>query len=148
MCHVQALLNGPHTRVRVDPLAAGATPGSKPRAGGKQQRGMEHFFKSSAKCLSCRRAVPGGGADRGLCDSCRGEDGTRERTWLGLLREAERMERKRGLAFATCARCHSGGLQGAVVCENGECPVLYSRLSSTSQLHALDDSMARLLHEW
>lgn len=71
-----------------------------------------------------------------------------ERIWLGLLEEARGAERRRGLAFSICASCHSGGLVGSVVCENGECPVLYSRLSSTSRLQALEQSMHRMLTEW
>lgn len=67
---------------------------------------------------------------------------------MGLIAEVTSTERRRGLAFSTCAHCHSGGLAGAVACENGECPVLYSRLSSTSRLQALEQSMERLLNEW
>ena len=82
--HVQSLLGGPHTRVRADPLRVSGTPNratgssGKGRGGAAQQRGLGQFFKSSLKCLSCRRAIPGSsGDDRGLCDSCRGEEGAK-----------------------------------------------------------------------
>jgi len=45
-------------------------------------------------------------------------------------------------------RCHSGGLLGPVLCENGECPVLYSRLQSASRIEVLEQSLDRLDESW
>lgn len=63
----------------------------------------------------------------------------------GLLREANQLEGRHCRAHALCARCHSGGVMGPVLCENGECEVLYARLGAQTRLAALLPSIERML---
>ena len=63
----------------------------------------------------------------------------------GLLREANQLEGRHCAAHALCARCHSGGAMGPVLCENGECEVLYARLGAQTRLAALLPSIERML---
>ena len=58
-----------------------------------------------------------------LCEDCAVEDGVREGVFLELLGEQRRLEQRKCTANALCMDCHSGGLTGKVLCENGECPV-------------------------
>ena len=82
----------------------------------------------TTKCLGCRRAVKcGAGEDParapGLCADCAGEEGRLEAVLLELQAGRNRLEARLAATHALCARCHSGGLAGAVLCENGECSV-------------------------
>lgn len=59
------------------------------------------------------------------------------------------LEERHCHAHALCARCHSGGVLGPVLCENGECEVLYARLGMQTRLQALLPSMQRMLdYSW
>ena len=81
----------------------------------------------TVKCLACRRPVhsTGGNSEDGpaLCEDCAVEDGVREGVLLELLGEQRRLEQRNCTANSLCMNCHSGGLTGKVLCENGECPV-------------------------
>ena len=90
----------------------------------------------------------GAGREPGLCASCTEEDGKWSQTWLRVLQQLRDAERRRGLSHSTCMRCHSGGLMGPVLCDNGECPVLYSRLQSASRIEVLEQSLDRLDESW
>ncbi|KAK9916419.1 hypothetical protein WJX75_002409 [Coccomyxa subellipsoidea] len=148
MSQIQEVLNGPHTRVRVDTVAAAqVSPAGKKSKGGRQM-GLASFYRGTVKCLGCRRPVHsiGSSAEDGpaLCEDCAVEDGVREGVFLELLGEQRRLEQRNCTANALCMDCHSGGLTGKVLCENGECPVLYARLSTAAKLNSLDHSFRRL----
>ena len=64
--------------------------------------------------------------------------------WLQLTDQVNAARHRQQLAMSTCMRCHSGGMMGSVVCENGECPVLFSRLSSANRLETLLKARQRL----
>ena len=102
------------------------------------------------RCLACKRPIPKAelvgkeGREPGLCESCKQEEGTLARVHLSILAELGAAEHRHHMAHATCIRCHSGGLLGPVVCENGECPVLYSRLSAAQRLVTAVHNLERL----
>lgn len=130
---------------------AAVAPAARVRGrGGRQQAGMRSFFSQTAKCLSCRRVLPEGvGVDaaapaRALCDDCSGEEGR----WAALhvaalLQEGCALE-ELGAAHSVCRVCHSGGQLGRVVCENGECPVVYGRISAPRRAAEAQHKLARL----
>lgn len=62
-----------------------------------------------------------------LCEDCAAEEGVKESVLLELLGEQRRLEQRNCTANALCMDCHSGGLTGKVLCENGECPVSGAR---------------------
>jgi hypothetical protein len=64
---------------------------------------------------------------------------------LGALRAAER---ELAAAHSACRACHSGGQLGAVVCANGECPVLYGRASAPRRLADARHRLERLELSW
>ncbi len=67
----------------------------------------------------------------------------------GLLREADQLEVRHAAAHALCARCHSGGALGPVLCENAECAVLFARLGTQTRLAALLPSLQRMVdYSW
>ena len=87
-----------------------------------------HARAGTTKCLGCRRAVKcAAGEDParapGLCADCAGEEGRLEAVLLELQAGQNRLEARLAATHALCARCHSGGLAGPVLCENGECSV-------------------------
>ena len=85
------------------------------------------FDAGTLKCLNCRRPVHSVGSDGqdgpALCEDCAAEEGVKEGVLLELLGEQRRLEQRNCTATALCMDCHSGGLTGKVLCENGECPV-------------------------
>lgn len=91
------------------------------------------MFAGTLKCLNCRRPVHGtgsGGQDGpALCEDCAAEEGVKEGVLLELLGEQRRLEQRNCTANALCMDCHSGGLTGKVLCENGECLVSGARSS-------------------
>ena len=84
------------------------------------------------------------GQEPALCESCKAEEGTAARVYLEVLAEVNLAESRHHAASATCSRCHSGGQLGAVLCENGECAVLYSRLSTSNRLATASSNWKRL----
>lgn len=72
------------------------------------------------------------------------KEGKWEETYLGLLGEQAGVEARQCSAYATCRGCHSGGALEPVLCDNGECPVTYSRLACSSRLQQLDAQLRRL----
>jgi hypothetical protein len=64
------------------------------------------------------------------------EEGMLETVLVELLAEQHYLEERFHTANALCMRCHSGGLTGEVLCENGECSVslVLSRLTYVSLL--------------
>lgn len=84
-------------------------------------------FAGSLKCLNCRRPVPStaSGGGPALCEDCAQLEGVREGVLLELLGEQRLLEQRNCAANALCMSCHSGGLLGEVLCENGECLVRY-----------------------
>jgi hypothetical protein len=140
------------------------SPGKKKAgaAGSRGQGGMKAFFTTTARCLGCKAVMqskgPGGsssssggqqpppGVDPGLCPACQQEDGKREAVYLHTVYEQGVAAGSLSGAHSACRRCHSGGQMGAVVCENGECPVLYVRYQAERQLRSADNRLLRL--EW
>ena len=193
---LQSLLNGPHTLLKVDTVAAPPQPPAQPpmatksssggggrggaaagpsspspfkgrgggrgdgRGGGKlsstsgsgsggsRQTGLLNFFKATAKCLGCKRAITGfkGNAEDapGLCDSCAGEDGRWEISFLTVDEEYKEGEARKSAAHAACRQCHSGLVTQDILCDNGECPVTYSRASAEETMRRSEMSLRRL----
>lgn len=159
---LQNLVSGPHTMVKVDRAAkiggngasgsAGGplspSPGKGSSRGGAKQLGMLQFFKATAKCLGCRQAMSrfrGAPEDApGLCDSCAGEEDRWAQAFLAIEEEETKAEARNAAAHAACRQCHSGLLCEEVLCDNGECPVTYARLSSQGTLRSTAESLRRL----
>eukprot|EP00887_Chlorella_sp_A99_P005178 scaffold1.g5178.t1 len=152
----QELLSGAHTRFKVDSLTAAApltarlgpsaaSAAAKSKGG---QRGLASFFQVTAKCLGCKRAMPGAkgspGDAPGLCDSCASTDGKWETTYAQLAEEAAVQEAQLCAAQDACRQCHSGVLSQPVLCLNGECPVLYARFGAEDRLRGLVSQLRRL----
>jgi hypothetical protein len=131
-------------------------------AGSRAQGGMKAFFTTTARCLGCKAVMQGKGpgarsssssgpqpppgVDPGMCPACRQEEGRRETVYLHIVQEQGDAAASLSCAHSACRRCHSGGQMGAVVCENGECPVLYVRYQAERQLRGADHRLLRL--EW
>jgi len=173
---LQSLVAGPHTLVKVDraPVVAAAPPssatagaaeptsplpgkgkrgggggsGTTPGSSGQRQMGMMQFFKATAKCLGCRRALTtfkGVAEDApGLCDSCANEPGRWEEAYLVAIHDASEAEARSCAAHAACRQCHSGLVSQEVLCDNSECPVTYARIGTASAVHAAQQSLRRL----
>jgi len=170
---LQSLVAGPHTLVKVDraPVVAPAMPkssataataepaspfpskgkrsvGTTPGSSGQRQMGMMQFFKATAKCLGCRRALTtfkGAAQDApGLCDSCVNEPGRWEEAYLGAVHDVSEAEARNCAAHAACRQCHSGLVSQDVLCDNSECPVTYARIETASTVHAAQQSLRRL----
>jgi len=67
--------------------------------------------------------------------------------WLDLTDRINSARERQHLAMSTCMRCHSGGMLGPIVCENGECAVLFTRMSASNRLETLLKARERLL-DW
>lgn len=80
----------------------------------------------------------------GLCDSCARTEGRWEDCYVTLLEEQAGVEARQCSAYAACRDCHSGGAVGPVLCENGECPVTYTRLACSSRLQLVDKQLRRM----
>lgn len=82
------------------------------------------------KCLSCKRTINAGAAPPNevpaLCEDCANDEGRLESVLLELQGEERLLEDRLCTANALCMRCHSGGLTGPVLCENGECLVSHN----------------------
>ena len=156
---LKQLLNGPHTRVKVDvpintsssgqsspssPMPSMSSPG-KSRS---RQLGLTSFYKANPKCVRCRRSVTVKESSieevPGLCSSCSEVKGAWEQAWLQATSDASAVESRACAAYAACRECHSGLLQDDVLCENGECPITYVRLQSKSARHDADVTLKRL----
>ena len=159
---LQSLVSGPHTMVKVDRAnkmgAAGAfgsaagplspSPGKGASRGAPKQLGMMQFFKATAKCLGCKQALSafkGAVEDApGLCDSCSREEDRWAQVFLTIEGDFEVAEARHAAALGFCTKCHSGLLSEQVLCDNGECPVTYARLSSQVAMHSAAESLRRL----
>ncbi|KAI3433870.1 hypothetical protein D9Q98_003673 [Chlorella vulgaris] len=160
---LQELTGGDHTRVKVDslnpppPALGPASPpprgvrsggGSQGGAGAARQSRMAAFFRAVPKCLGCKASMPGWKGDLdeapGLCDSCARTEGRWEDCYVTLLEEQAGVEARQCSAYAACRDCHSGGAVGPVLCENGECPVTYTRLACSSRLQLVDKQLRRM----
>ncbi|KAK9810365.1 hypothetical protein WJX72_009511 [[Myrmecia] bisecta] len=151
---LQALLSGSHTLVRVDHASLGlSSPGQSPAParGGKRQTGLMQFYKGTLKCLGCKRTIPWkpppgdpNAVGPGLCESCSQEEGKLAAVYLDLQQQENHYAMRFGLAMSSCIQCHSGGLTGPVLCENGECPVLHARLESQARQRAVQRNLQRL----
>jgi len=147
---LQALMTGPHTKVRVDAGTA-TSPEKAGKAGkGAQQTGLAKFYKASVRCLACKRPIPENeligkeGKEPGLCQSCKAEEGRWATVYLTNLAELNSAAVRHTAALANCLGCHSGGLTGRLVCENGECSMLFARLSAGSRLATVTHNLKRL----
>ncbi len=80
----------------------------------------------------------------GLCEACAAIPDKLPEVYLEFQKHVDEFETHRAQALSYCARCHSGGLGQPVVCENGECPVLYARIESAARLTTVSQSLARL----
>ncbi|GIL98964.1 hypothetical protein Vretimale_4190 [Volvox reticuliferus] len=127
--------------------------------GGGLQSGLSSFFRQAAKCLACKQALPmlpqqqqqqqvgaGWAAGRapGLCAACCREPDTLATTYLRLLEDDNTAAVQLASALSSCMRCHSGGRFGPVLCENGECGVLFARLGAARRLAAFGERLERL----
>jgi len=136
---------------------------AKVGAGKGVQRGLGNFFQQSAKCLVCKQVLqqkpivlpdssqassrhPPPGVSPALCDRCSSEDGKWEAAYLSVEEEDSAAAGRFCAAHSACCRCHSGSHLGMVVCENGECSVLYARFASERQLKNAEHKLERL--EW
>ncbi len=105
---------------------------------------------ASVKCLACKRAIPKAelagkeGREPGLCQSCKAEEGRWAGVYLSNLAELNSAAVRHTAAHSSCLACHSGGLTGRLVCENGECGVLFARLSVSNRLSVADHNLRRL----
>jgi DNA polymerase delta subunit 1 len=128
--------------------SAGGASGSKSTPGAQRQMGMMQFFKTTAKCLSCRRALTsfkGAAEDApGLCDSCAGEPGRWEEAFFVATHDASEAEARNCAANSACRQCHSGLVSQEVLCDNSECPVTYARLGTAAGVRAAEQSLRRL----
>ncbi|KAF6253905.1 hypothetical protein COO60DRAFT_1642829 [Scenedesmus sp. NREL 46B-D3] len=140
--------------------AAGAPALSPDRKKGGAGFGMRAFFQQSARCLGCKAVIytkaPAAASSRptseqqqrhvdpGLCERCLQEDDTRKAVQIAVTKEASDAAAKVCAAQSACRSCHSGGQLGAVVCENGECPVVYARLSGERQVATAEHKLLRL----
>jgi hypothetical protein len=62
---------------------------------------------------------------------------------VGALHARRALEVRDHRAHAACVACHSGGASHAILCENGECPVLYERARTREELAAVDETVAQ-----
>ncbi|PNG99599.1 hypothetical protein TSOC_014618, partial [Tetrabaena socialis] len=128
--------------------------GSKPGgaggggSGGRQvQSGLSQFYRQTARCLACKRALPQQAEATlapGLCEPCLSEPDTWLSTYLAQLADDGTATLQLCSAHSTCMACHSGGHYGAVLCENGECGTLFARLGSARRVAAATERVARM----
>jgi hypothetical protein len=64
--------------------------------------------------------------------------------YLSNLGELNSAAMRHSAAHSTCLACHSGGLTGRLACANGECGVLFARLSASNRLSAVTNNLQRL----
>lgn len=64
--------------------------------------------------------------------------------WLELTHRISATRQRQRLAMSTCVACHSGGLTGSILCENGECPVFFTRTATAKRLDTLLKARQRL----
>lgn len=105
------------------------------------QKGVKGDAHSSTPDVS--RIPP---LDPGLCDECKAEDGKWCQVYLNILADDNAAEEALCHATSACVRCHSGGLLGPVICENGECPVLYERYAAARKAYSSQHKLMRM--EW
>ena len=114
------------------------------------------FFQQTAKCLGCKQVIhtkpqqgssaAGSEVEPGLCENCAREDGKRESVYISVVHDASDAAERFTAAHTACRSCHSGGQLGGVVCENGECPVVYERYASERLMRNAEHKLLRL--EW
>jgi hypothetical protein len=90
---------------------------------------------------------PPEGVDPGLCPECKAQ----EDKWAAVYLTEVQQEGAAAAAYTTahsqCRACHSGGQGlGQVLCENGECPVVYERYAAARKLATAQHRLQRL--EW
>jgi DNA polymerase delta subunit 1 len=173
---LQSLVAGPHTLVKVDKAmvappsttaaagggagpsspfpskggkrGGGSTTTNTPGSSGQRQMGVMQFFKATAKCLGCRRALTSFKGDAedapGLCDSCVQEPGRWEEAYLVAVHDLSEAEARNSASCSACRQCDSGLSSQKVICENSECPVTYSRLAGQSAVAVATQSLRRL----
>lgn len=154
---LQSLLHGQHTMVKVDLSGAEAPPGppgpaspspGKGQKGKARQTGLLQFYRATPKCLACRRPLhnyKGPFEDApGLCEACAAQEGVWAETYLSTIHEAAVQEAKRSSAYSACRSCDSSLLSQSVLCDNGECPVTYHRLSTDAALGSIGTALSRL----
>lgn len=57
---------------------------------------------------------------------------------------AAEQQRRHTQAHSFCHSCHSGGLMGSLLCENAECPALYTRVGAAARLQAIAQIQKRI----
>lgn len=80
----------------------------------------------------------------GLCEQCRREDGVWAATYVAALEGLGDQQRQLCGAVSKCTSCHSGGLYGALACQNDECDVLFARMGAARRMAAVDLKLRRL----
>ncbi|KAL6767178.1 hypothetical protein ACKKBG_A38930 [Auxenochlorella protothecoides x Auxenochlorella symbiontica] len=162
---VQALMQGAHTRVRVEevgsraakpggaslspptpsPRAKGRRQGAAAGARGGRQVGMTAFYAATAKCMGCKRTLPQtSGTAPALCEICSRDPGIAARVVLETTARQAEAETLRARAGSTCRACDSATLTQPFLCENGACAVYFQRREACIDLEALGDTWIRL----
>lgn len=150
---LQNLLHGSHTMIKVEIVQPQPSTGLGPvspspheRKKGGRQTGLTRFFKTSFKCLGCKRAIhTQTEMTPGLCSSCAGVQGKWQEVYMNYVEQNTALGKTLCSAQEACMRCHSGVLCGQpVLCENAECPVFYARTGSESRLQSIQTALDRL----
>jgi len=137
------------TRSATTLAATAATPAAKSTQVNIKQTGLTSFFKSTAKCLSCKRGLPGTIAGDafapGLCPTCSSLPDKFQETYLDVLEDLRFQEARQCGAHDACRSCGSSTVCQPVVCENAECPVFYKRQDTDVKTVVFKQSLDRLM---
>ncbi|KIX97429.1 uncharacterized protein Z520_06881 [Fonsecaea multimorphosa CBS 102226] len=112
-----------------------AGPGTDGKIGGRPQKTLESYMKSST-CLVCRERLE---TPAPLCDRCSRRSAA---TMLALRSRLMKAERKAAQLAKVCRSCSGFGWNEEIRCDSKDCPVFYSR---TRQKTALANEEAQIL---
>ncbi|KAK3281175.1 hypothetical protein CYMTET_11024 [Cymbomonas tetramitiformis] len=143
-----------HLHPRIPGGARGESHGARMAGPGRKQCTLGGFVVSAPKCVACRSVLPAtpmplnGRLARvgapALCATCQ-MAGMSSVTYAEVMRDHKEDEAVLSKAAAACARCHSGGLLGEVICANKGCPNLFTR---EGMINSLEKSSAVLSLDW
>ncbi|EMC98032.1 hypothetical protein BAUCODRAFT_120942 [Baudoinia panamericana UAMH 10762] len=113
----------------------------------KGKKTMESYMGSSL-CLACRARLPPirpEDAEQALplCQRCREE--RRQETLLTLRRKLQKAEKKVGDMHGVCRSCANLSPDDEVRCDSRDCPVMYSRVKSDTQLSVARSGLGKVL---
>eukprot|EP00898_Chlorokybus_atmophyticus_P005186 jgi/Chlat1/5669/Chrsp37S00424 len=134
------LFAGTHTRQRPtqNPNFQLEEEERKEGTGSARKGQLSGYFKPKPTCVCCRQPLAshkGPGPAPVLCSNCREGDAV-QRLTLQQLSLQQQHEVELSVALSQCARCHSGGLMGTVLCTNWVCPALYMRTEGSRHARA------------